>query len=339
MSSDPRSILVIDASGFARSLALLPALRALRWAYPKTFITAAVGRGLSEMLATASLVDQVIDLGVISASSDGLGGAVKRFARLLSRTRKGEYDLVLDFSPGPETQAISRLVLRARTFAPSRLAHMFDTLLGRGPKGEASKAVASGDHVAECAGVLAQLGIRMDETRLDIDISAQEHTGFEELLRRSGSRGGEPVVVMHSVQSGGLRVWPAERFGELAFRLANNFGARIVAADEPGRSAFTDAVGSLLPRGAIKLQSPRAPQMLAAIARASILVTDEREMATAALDFGTPVLEIAEKAAPVTRKNHRVVAAAAAARASSDEVYEVACEMLQESRSSILFER
>ncbi|HSE97881.1 MAG TPA: glycosyltransferase family 9 protein, partial [Blastocatellia bacterium] len=61
MTSHPHSILVINAVGFWRSLAMLPAMRALRSAYPRTFITAAATKGTCEILSGAGLADETID--------------------------------------------------------------------------------------------------------------------------------------------------------------------------------------------------------------------------------------------------------------------------------------
>jgi hypothetical protein len=56
--------------------------------------------------------------------------------------------------------------------------------------------------------------------------------------------------------------------------------------------------------------------------------------------MGTPVLEISDDtAAKSSSKAHRVVQGSSRARVATDEVYEIACEMLQASRSETLFRR
>jgi ADP-heptose:LPS heptosyltransferase len=333
MLDHPHALLAIDISPFWQSLALLPAMRALRAAYPRTFFTAAVGRGTSELLLAGNLVDETIDLGFIDQSS-GLGSAIKRFAQVTSKARKRPFDLSLDFAPGPETQLIARLVLDARAVSPSGLSHMLDKILGR-----AGVARQPGDHLSDCENVLGQIGIKIADKRLGLEVPAEENARFEQLLSRHGSRGGEPVAVLHSSLAGGSRGWPVERFGELAVRLANNLQARIVAIDQPASDKFTEAAGSMIPRGAVKIASPRAYEMLAAVARASLVITDEPGLAQAALDLGAPALEVAERPAKGGDRFHRTVSGASRARIPVEEVYTVACQMIQESRSSYLFQR
>jgi ADP-heptose:LPS heptosyltransferase len=231
---------------------------------------------------------------------------------------------------------VSRLMLRARTLTPSKLPRAIEIVLGLG--GVSRRA---GGAVSDYANVLRQADVELNDNRLLIIPSAEEDSRFERRLASGGSRGGELIALLYASNPEGRHGWPVTSFGEIALRLANNFNVRIVAADEPSDDAFTNAVNPSLPAGAIKLAEPRALELVAAIARASIVVTDERIIALLASELGTPVIEVAGAlhAAGSVSINHRVVQASSHARVSTDEVYDVACEMIQESRSSSLFRR
>jgi ADP-heptose:LPS heptosyltransferase len=332
--NQPRSILAIDASPFGRSIALLPVVRALRTAFAHSFIAVATSTGTCELLAAAGVVDETIDLGVIKASQSGGASAFKVMARLFKQARRRDYDLALDFSPRTETQMLTRLVVRARTITPSRLPHVIELLIG-------SAARRAGGKQTDYESVLRQIGIGASDARLALRLPDEEHAEFERLLERKGSRGGEPIVVMHG--GGAASGWPVESFGEMGQRLANNFGARIIAADEPSDDAFSEAAGKLLPQTAIKLASPRALELAAAIARASLIITDEPGLARLAAEMGAPVIEIAESGnsssdnSSEVSKSHRVVRGSSRGRVAADEVFEIACEMIQDSRSASLF--
>jgi ADP-heptose:LPS heptosyltransferase len=334
MSNQPRSILVADVSPFGCSLILLPVIRTLRAAYPKTFIAVATSKGTCELLTATGLADEVIDLGIIKPSPDGgYASAFKRGARLFNRARKSEFDLVIDFSPKLETQMLSRFVTGARTITPSRMPHVIEMVLGAKSRGTRRQATGY-------ESVLRQLGIVMPGAELALELPAEEHAQFEQVLDKRGSRGGEPLVVLYASNPADRAGWPVESFGEVAVRLAHNFGARVIAADEPSDKAFTEAIGALLPETAIKLAEPRALELAAAIARASLVITDERGLAELAAELGTPVIEISDNSASQPpAKSHRVVSGSSRARVVTDEVYEIACEMLQASRSASLFRR
>ena len=328
MRYQPRSILAIDVSPFGRSIALLPVIRALRSAFANTFIAVATSTGTSELLTATGLADETIDLGLVNQSK---GGGLKRLVRLFNRTSRREYDLVLDFSPRLETQVLSRLVVRGRTVTPSRLPHVIELLIGGAGRRASGRA-------ADYESVLRQVGIGLSEARLAVSLPDEAHAEFERLLERKGSRGGEPIVVLYAANSADAHGWPVESFGEIGQRLANNFGARIIAADEPTDNSFTEAVSALLPQKAIKLESPGALDLAAALARASLVITDEAGLARLASEMSTPVIEIVEAAdvRPYSR-SHRAIGGSSRVRVSADDVYEAASEMIQDSRSASLF--
>jgi hypothetical protein len=99
-------------------------------------------------------------------------------------------------------------------------------------------------------------------------------------------------------------------------------------------------VSNLLPRSAIKLAEPRTLELIAAIARASIVITDEKAIAQIAGELSTPAIEIADsitnRAQPET---HRIARASSRRHVSVDEVFDLAGEMIQENRSPSLFHR
>lgn len=332
-----RSILAIDLSPFGQSLALLPSIRSLRASYPKTFLAAAATSGTCELLEASGLVDDTISLGVIKLTDNGPASAFTRLFGLIRRSRRYNFDLVLDFSSRLETQIVSRLVMRARVFTPARLPRAIGMLLSLGGAGGSGAHPSGSDY----ANVLQQAGVEMKDSKLSIALPVEEDARFEKRLASSGSRGGELIVMLHGSDPAGRGGWPAEAFVEIGTRLANNFNARIVAADEPSDQAFTGAVSALLPPASIKLAEPRALELVAAMARASIVITDGPAVAGIASELSTPVIEIADviSVPAASSTTHRIAQGSSRLRVSTDDVYEIACQMIQESRSASLFQR
>jgi ADP-heptose:LPS heptosyltransferase len=333
MQHHPHSILVVNASHFGRALLMLPAMQALRERFPHTFILAAAAKGISELLKDFQLADETVDLGIIKPTDKSYSGAIKRFLRLMRTTNREGFDFVLDFSPKLETQIAAKLGWRARHVTPSRFANVLDVLLKR-------QTIFSDNHAADCAFALKKIGVRSVAERYAFPLIDTDGHRFEDLLRRSGSQGAEPVVVLYSSQVGGAHSWPLEKFSETAFRLANNFHARIVAVDEPYTNDFTKAMKASLPKGAILIAAPRSGDFLAAFARASLVITDERGVAKTAADLDAPVIEITDSPSPVVEANsYQVFRSSSPQRVSTEEVYETACAMIQEGRTLPLFRR
>src|SRR5689334_145802 len=99
MQYDPRSILVVDASLFGKELLQLPAMQALRDAFPETYILAATSKGISQILKAFQLCDESIELGVIKSAESDSVSAIKRLLRLMRNTNRSDFDFVLDFAP------------------------------------------------------------------------------------------------------------------------------------------------------------------------------------------------------------------------------------------------
>lgn len=194
----------------------------------------------------------------------------------------------------------------------------------------------------------------LGDRRLGVQPLTADNANYEQTLARAGLRGGEPLVVLHSPRAGATDGWPVANFTQIAIRLVNNFGVRIVVADEPYDGGFSKALAAAgLPQGAITLAEPRAVEFAAALARASVFVTDEPHAAKMAVELGAPALEIADIATRPRRSNppaggdstrqrsaraHRIARGSSRVRVSADVVFELAVEMLQESRTPSLIQ-
>jgi ADP-heptose:LPS heptosyltransferase len=303
-----RALLAIDASPFGQSLALLPSMRAIRSAHQQIRIAAAASTGTCELIAALRLADQIIDLGAIRPSG-GFGDAATRFFRLLKG--RDQFDMVLDFWPRLETQLA--LGLPAQVLRPKSLPKLLDQLFSR-------RRTSFEHHLAECQIILHQLGLRPAQLHIGIEPPQQENDRFEQLAARCEPRLG-PLAVFYASDAG------AEGFAELAARL-HNFGARVAAVDAPYTDAFTKRL-ALKP--VLKLARPRAMEVLAAIARASLLITDDSGMAHLAAELHTPAILIGE--------DHTPSAMSFTWLDPIDEIFEAACQILQRNRTPSLFER
>jgi ADP-heptose:LPS heptosyltransferase len=333
MQYDPRSILVINASHFGRALLMLPAMQALRDAFPESFIQSAASKGICELLSVFHLSNETIDLGVIKPTEQGYGSAINRLLRLMRATNRDDFDFVADFTPRLETQIASRLGWRTRHVTPAKFSNLIDSLLKR-------RSAFADDHAGDCAVALKKIGVKSIADHFAYPMTNDDSHRFEEVLKRAGFRGAEPVVILYSSQARAAQRWPLEKFSEIAFRLANNFDARIVAVDEPFTSEFTKAIKTSLPKRAITLSAPGAIDFLSALARASLVITDERGVAKTARDLRAPVIELADEASPFAEStSHRVLRSSSRPRIATDEVYEAACEIIQEGRTLSLFQR
>ena len=303
---------------------------ALRRAYPNARIVAAATAGTVELLTSYQLIDDAINLGA-GASGQSIGKTILEELKLAKRTQHMRFDLLLAFSGLSLVQFLFRLRMRSRIISPLiKPADLIDPLFG----GDARR---RGRGPAAYHSILRQLGLKPADSDWKIRSSENEDARFERLLERGEANpGGRPVAVLYS---GGPVTfgWPFDRFADLANRLSSGYEARIVICDSPYGSGFTSSMSPLLPKSAIALRAPRAIEVVAALARATIVITDDPGIARFAAQLGAPAIDLS---GPVQKGPECLVYGVSGDKPqATDAVFDVACEIMQKSRMASLFRR
>jgi len=220
---DAKRICIIRLGGLGDVINTLPALDALRAAYPEAHIAWLVEAAWGEVLPEPPRLDEVIGLpkrawlGRLLDLSDvaSLPGEVVRFAKDL---RAHGFDLVFDFHGNLRSGIAGRLTGAASRvgYAPGyckEFNYLFSTRhypVGGGRVHRVDRALA----LAEAAGVER----RTDTPRVDLRRDALDFArrAFEE-----AGLAGRRVVAIHPGTSrfGEYKRWPVERFNQLIRRL------------------------------------------------------------------------------------------------------------------------
>src|SRR5262245_50197154 len=209
MRLEAHSILALDASPFGRSLDLIPSINTIRAAHPTVHIAAAASAGICELLTSLRLVDKPISFGAIKPSQRGFGSGLMRLISLSRSVGGDEIDLVLDFSPSVPT-LLYGVTRRARIITPvaTRLRRTGARSFGGGGARPAPEDAY--------ASILSQLDLNSDLSGWAHLPLPHESSRFEESLARSGYKGGEPVLLLYTMQTGWPRSWPTHNYAELA---------------------------------------------------------------------------------------------------------------------------
>lgn len=305
-----RSILVADTTPFYESAMVMPVLRSLRSAYHPSALLIASATGTCELGRRCGLVEDAIDLGSLHRSAR----SARAFLRFFRSVRRFEVDLVVDLNLSLATQLLSRLVLRAQTVTVAGL----DILTALAGAREKRSAKGARDPFVRGELALKSLGIATGTRTLDVELSRDEDLALERTLASAGFKGGAPLVLLHSPDAVRSIRWPVSSYAGVAARLANNFGAWPIVADEPGATDFTRLTGAVL-RSAIRLPNPHVMQLVAATARATVVITQSYAISQIAKEFATPAID--------------------PTGCTPDEVHDLAAEVIQAGRSESLFRR
>jgi heptosyltransferase-3 len=214
--TNPQNILVIKLRHIGDVLLSTPVLRALREAYPDARVTMLVNRGTETVLAHNPDITEVLCV------EKGSWEAQVKFVRGL---RRRAFDCVIDLTDGDRSAAISWA-----TGAPVRVGfnaeHRWRGLL----YSAVAKPRSTDQHRVDydlCA--LRNLGLDPKPGTPILHVSQAEEQAVETWLQEAGllsSR--EPLLLLQPGARYPMKVWPPERFAELADRLADRFACRIL---------------------------------------------------------------------------------------------------------------
>jgi ADP-heptose:LPS heptosyltransferase len=226
MSSDlkefePERILVIQLRQIGDVLLTTPALRSLRQRYPGAYIAYLVEPVPAQVLRGNPHINEII--------TRPLNGGWREPLETLSRVRRGQFDLVIDYLANPRTSLVSWLsgarvsisyANRRRSFAYTHPVH---------PEGDFS--------AAHKLSLLRVLECPQDSLELEMDVPAAALEKARNFLEDHGLTQGRPIVCIEPFHKRPVREWPGEYFADLADMIKRELGVCVIMLWGPGREA------------------------------------------------------------------------------------------------------
>jgi ADP-heptose:LPS heptosyltransferase len=302
---DAERIAVLRGNALGDLVVALPALDALREAYPGARITL-FGRAHHEALlgeGRSSPVDRVVVLpdGAIGDEPRPEPG-LDRAALLASLAADG-YDLAIQLHGGGRNSNGFVRGLGARVTAGSRTPDA--PPLDRWVHYERFQW-----EVARYLEVVALVGARARDLEPHLGVSDEDRSAAAEALPGLGDGG---YVVLHPGASDPRRRWPIDRFAEVA-RIARASGRRIVITGVPAERDLTGALAASVDDGTRRApwiaDGLSLPALLGLLAGADLVVSNDTGPLHLAMAAGTPTVGLfwvgnLINAGPATRTRHR----------------------------------
>jgi heptosyltransferase III len=217
---DMRNILVIKLRYIGDVLLATPVLRALRERFPDARLTMAVNRGTEEVIKWNPDLNEIIVV-----ERGGLVGQI----RLLQEFRRRRFDAVVDLTDGDRSAFLTRVSgapVRIGFNEEQRWRGMLYTTIVASPAGSVHR--LERDFAA-----LSPFGIKAKASPLILETSAEGEYQAARLLKEVGVMNEDghipkPLVLLHPGARYWFKSWPFERFSELADRLTDEYGCRIL---------------------------------------------------------------------------------------------------------------
>jgi len=275
-SDPPRSVCVLRLSALGDVCHVLPVVRTLQDAWPGTSFTWIIGKLEHRLLGHLPDVEFVV--------FDKKAGA-RAYRELRARLAGRSYDALLHMQLAFRASLAAALV-------PARRRIGFDRARARELQWlftNASIAPRSREHVQDSLfGFAEALGVRARSMRWNIPLP-QAALEYANVVVPDG----EPTLVLSPCSSHPLRNWSPERYASVADHAVRRHGLRVLICGGPSPLELEYGArieGLMRERCVNMVGKDTLLQLLATLARATVLVTPDSGPAHMATTVGTPVV-------------------------------------------------
>lgn len=257
-----RFSLVVHPGALGDVLLAVPALRALRRAFPDEALVVAAQPRVGGLLAALGVVDDAVDFESLGLAPLFVDDGVPVRVDLVEAAAR----VVCWFGARDPV-----FVRRLRALAPGALV---------APAAPNTGLVWA--HLAATAGPETT-----EADRQPVSVPADLVAGGAAALRAAGWDGEAPLVIAHAGAGGLAKRWPVEGFAAVLSRPRN---VRIVLHAGPADGAATEALAARLGRDTIVLSEPPLPRLAGALAHARGFVGNDSGVSHLAATIGAPTL-------------------------------------------------
>lgn len=342
MSFDPRKILVIDFGQLGDVVMSLPALRAIREHFPQAQITVAAGTPSSEIVELSGCADEIMAIDRVALRDGFAPLSIMRVFQIVKDVRRRQFDFVIDLHSFSETNLMGFLSGAPQRLFARRPGRSWDFLANFRPKPPVDRNDPNQHLVDRYLDVLKPLGVNDPSHIPKIKPRPDDYAVVDSLLRKAKAESGTPLVGLFPGAGHPGRVWPIERWAELADFLIRNDGVRPVVLVGPEERAAIHELRKQFPSSSVLLEQLSIGELAAAQSRLAVFVSNDTGPAHIAAAVGVPtVVLIFNRTTPHAyiplANEQRLVFSPGIQTLAVEEVYAPTRELLAAGRMAALF--
>lgn len=301
-------LLIIAPNWVGDAVLATPALRAMRAGLTGTHIMVLARPAIAEVLSGTPFFDELL---VYPTAPNGKRRGSWAIAADLRRTRFDAAVLMPNSFRSAWLTWLARIPRRIGYARDGRSVLLTDRLrpIKQGRRFAVESMLPYYARLAEA------VGCPVTDNRLELSIGPDDVAAVNALLGEPAHLGesGEPArprarlfVLNPGGAFGPSKYWPADRFGQLADRLIDRFGGRVVISGSPTEKPIVDAVAGAMKHPAVRVtDSPiRLSAVRELIRRADLLVTNDTGPRHFAIAFGRPVVTLFGSTDPAWTETH-----------------------------------
>lgn len=276
-------ILIVRTDRIGDVVLSTPAIRAVRDAYPNAYIAMAVAPYAKEIVEGNPFLDEVIvfDKG---GREKGLRGTL----RFSSRLKEKKFDAAFILHPTNRVHLVTYLA-----GIPKRIG--YDRKLGflLTDRIEHRKQFGEKHELEYNLDLLEAMGIEATDKAPFIAIKPEAELWADELFKKESILKSDKLLAIHPGASCPSKIWPRERFAEVADALALKYGFKVLLIAGPRDSAVAQEVLAGLRCPVVNLAGKTSVAHLASVLkRCALFISNDSGPVHIASAVGVPVISI-----------------------------------------------
>lgn len=280
-------VLIIRLSSIGDVLRVMPAVQAIRDAYPRATVDWAVSESSADLVADFPAVDNVL-VWRKPQHQIAIPGAC---AKYLWRINRGRYDVALDFHGMNILHGLAVAASRAKTRGgfPKWRTREFCHLFSNRKAVLSSKLLNRVDEFIELARLVAPNAV---VRRPMLPVSPSHHDETERFWLEHCEMG-KPTVLVHAPVEALQKRWPPERFAAVADQLIRENLANVILTCGPHQEAQLRAVVRSMKVHEVPCQAfSSLKSLIEFVRRADVVIANDTGPMHIASAIGTPVVAL-----------------------------------------------
>jgi len=283
---DFRRILVSRLRFMGDVILTTPLVRALRKNFPQAHLAYLTEKTYASLLLHNPHLDEIIPFDREGfAKSNPIISAWAQ-ARFFHDLRKKHFQVGIDLLGIPR----SALLLWV-SGAPCRIGGDFRLrrhLYTKRIKDDGQKKSAIEFHLQS----LKALGLSEDGYRTEVFTTAAEEAWAQSYLREKGLDQSWPIIGLHTGATWPAKMWLWERFAELALRMRQELGARVILTQGPGEAELVAEIAAAVGDGIVTCELLNLRQLAALLKQLDLYVSNDCGPMHLAVAVGTKTIGI-----------------------------------------------
>ncbi|OQB09430.1 MAG: Lipopolysaccharide core heptosyltransferase RfaQ [Candidatus Omnitrophica bacterium ADurb.Bin205] len=278
-----KRILVVRTDRIGDVVLSTPVIKVLRDNYPHAFIAMMVSPHSKEIVEGNPYLDEVV-LYDKDAKEKGWLSSIK-FSRKLN---KSKFDIAIILHPTNRVHLISYLA-----GIPKRIG--YDRKMGflLTDKFSHTKQLGQKHELEYNLDLLENLGLRIDDKKLFMPIRSASEEWAEDFFKSQGINNADKLLLINPAASCPSKIWPSDRFAQVAERLAQRYGLKVIIVCGPKDVFIAEKVIAQMKIPAYSLAGKVSLSQLASLLkRSALFISNDSGPVHIASALGVAVISI-----------------------------------------------